>query len=62
MSQYADMLVRLAVAIEARGTTNHNEVFTLNIAQREWIATALRHEAARLDETKNQAKAEPEQR
>lgn len=48
MSQMANMLEALAAAIEARGTTNINESFILNVAQREWIATSLRHEAARL--------------
>lgn len=44
----SDMLLALAAAIEARGTANINETFVLNTAQREWITTALRHEAARL--------------
>jgi hypothetical protein len=50
MTGMADMLETLAMAIESRGIKNHNETFVLNLAQREWISTSLRHEATRLRE------------
>jgi hypothetical protein len=48
MTDMADMLEALAAAIEKRGIANANETFVLNLAQREWISTSLRHEATRL--------------